>query len=98
MSPRAPKRERPDPELITRAGAALLAIAENPDRTIRQMERDLGWPKDDLRRQLRRLEEAGALGRRSVGNSTRCELHREAQVGSLLPGRTVGEFLDALQP
>lgn len=75
-----------------------MAIAENPDRTIRQMERDLGWPKDDLRRQVRRLEEIGALTRRSVRNSTRCEIHREARIGSLLPERTVGEFLDGLQP
>ena len=47
---------------------------------------------------MRRLEEAGALTRRPVGNSTRCDIHREARVGSLLPGRTVGEFLDALLP
>ena len=45
MSSPPPKRERPDSELITRAGAALLMIAEDPERTIRQMERTLGGPR-----------------------------------------------------
>ena len=87
----------PRPELITRAGAALLEIAVDPDRTMKQLARDLGWPERDLRRQLAQLEAAGALTRQRIGNRNRYEIHREVQTGGLLRERTVGEFLDGFR-
>ena len=88
----------PKAELITRAGAALIEVATNSERTMKERARILGWSERDLSRQLAELETAGAITRTKVANRTRYEIHFEAQVGSLLPHLTVGEFLEAMKP